>query len=81
MTFEPARLHCLQITTEQPAMPMWFTNIFAGQNDPTPMHGGHDHGDLPVDDPPPMDHPAEQYSSWRATAIFNLAPFSSPPGR
>lgn len=61
-------------------MPMWFANLFDSQNAPTSLRG-HDNGDLPVDDPPPSDHPTEQYSSWRATAIFSLSPFSSPPGR
>ena len=44
---------------------------------PTPALRGHDHSDLPVDDPPPAEHPAEQYQSWRATAIYHLAPFSA----
>jgi hypothetical protein len=39
---------------------------------------GQEHGDLPVDDPPPADHPSEQYVAWRPTAIYNLAPFSAP---
>ena len=44
---------------------------------PTALRG-HEHGDLPVDDLPPSDHPSEQYQAWRATAIYNLAPFSAP---
>ena len=55
-------------------MPTWFPNLFDSQNFPTSVRGN-EHGDLPVDDPPPVDHPSEQYSAWRATAIFNLAPF------
>jgi hypothetical protein len=34
-----------------------------------------------VDDPPPADHPTEQYVSWRATAIYNLSPFTAPSVR
>jgi len=61
-------------------MPMWITNLFDSQSVPNTLRG-HEYGDLPVDDPPPAEHPSEQYSAWRATAIFNLAPFSAPPGR
>jgi hypothetical protein len=46
-----------------------------------PTLRGHEHGDLPVDDPPPKDHPGERYAAWNSTAIFTLAPFSAPPGR
>lgn len=60
-------------------MPMWFTNLFDSQNAPTLR--GQDHGEMPVDDPAPADHPSEQYSAWRASAIYSLTPFSSPPGR
>jgi hypothetical protein len=42
---------------------------------------GHENGDLPVDDPPPVEHPSESYRAWRATAIYDLAPFSLPAGR
>ena len=35
--------------------------------------------DFRADDRFPSDHPAEQYPAWRATAIYNLAPFYSPP--
>jgi hypothetical protein len=42
---------------------------------------GNEHGDLPVDDPPPAEHPSENYAAWKATAIFELLPFSSPPSR
>ena len=61
-------------------MPMWLINLFESQNSPTTLLGN-EHGEMPVDDPAPMDHPAEQYESWRATAIFSLSPFSAPPGR
>lgn len=40
-----------------------------------------EHGDLPVDDPPPAEFPSERYSAWSATSIFNFVPFSSPAGR
>ena len=60
-------------------MPMWIINLFDSRSVPSTLRG-HEYGDLPVDDPPPADHPSEQYSAWRATAIFNLAPFSAPPG-
>jgi hypothetical protein len=49
-----------------------------GKSTPTALRG-HEHGDLPIDDPPPAEHPSEQYVSWRATAIFNLTPFTSRP--
>ena len=42
---------------------------------------GHEQGDLPVDDPPPAEHPSERYSAWKPTAIFELVPFSSPYSR
>jgi hypothetical protein len=45
------------------------------------IYRGTEHGDLPVDDPPPADHPSERYSAWSATSIFNFVPFSSPGGR
>ena len=45
------------------------------------VYRGNEHGDLPVDDPPPADHPSERYSAWSATSIFNFVPFSSPSGR
>jgi hypothetical protein len=45
------------------------------------VYHGNEHGDLPVDDPPPADHPSERYSAWSATSIFNFVPFSSPSGR
>ena len=61
-------------------MPMWFANLFDSQSSGASLRG-HESGDLPVDDPPPADHPSEQYSSWRATAIYTLQPFSAPPGR
>ena len=44
---------------------------------PTALQG-HEHADLRADDPPPSDLPSEQYLAWRATAIYNLAPFSTP---
>lgn len=44
---------------------------------PTPFDGP-EQSDLRSEDPPPMDRPSENYSAWGATAIFNLAPFSSP---
>lgn len=59
---------------------MFFANLAWLEGKSSPTLRGHEHGDLPVDDPPPAEHPAEQYSSWRATAIFHLAPFSAPPG-
>jgi hypothetical protein len=40
-----------------------------------------EHGDRPVDDPPPADHPSENYSAWRASAIYEFVPFSSPGSR
>ena len=46
------------------------------KNVPTTLRG-HEHGELPVDDPPPVEHPSEQYPSWRATAIFDLGPFTT----
>jgi hypothetical protein len=58
---------------------MWFANLFDSQNAPT--SGGQEYRDLRAEDPPPADYPNEQYSSWRATAIYSLSPFSSPPGR
>jgi hypothetical protein len=61
-------------------MPQLLRNWFDRQSNPTTMHGN-EHGDLPVDDPPPADHPSEQYAAWRATAIYNLGPFSAPTGR
>jgi hypothetical protein len=61
-------------------MPMWFTNLFDGENTPVSLRG-HEQGDFPTDDRPPEDHPSEQYSSWRASAIYSLSPFSAPPGR
>ena len=61
-------------------MPMWFPNLFDRQSSPTTAYGN-EHGDLPVNDPPPVDHPSEQYKAWSATAIFSLTPFSAPPGR
>lgn len=45
------------------------------------LYRGNEHGDLPVDDPPPADHPAEHYDAWRPTSIFSFVPFSSPAGR
>jgi hypothetical protein len=42
---------------------------------------GNEHGELPVDDPPPVEHPSERYSAWKSSAIFDLQPFSSPGGR
>jgi hypothetical protein len=39
---------------------------------------GTENGDLPVDDPPPAEHPSERYSAWSATSIFGFVPFSSP---
>jgi hypothetical protein len=42
---------------------------------------GNEQGELPVDDPPPADHPSERYSAWAPTAIFELQPFSSPYSR
>ena len=42
---------------------------------------GNEQGELPVDDPPPADHPSERYSAWAPTAIFELQPFSSPNSR
>jgi hypothetical protein len=47
------------------------------KNGPTSLRG-HEQGDLPVDDPPPAEHPSEQYLAWRPSAIYNLSPFSSP---
>jgi hypothetical protein len=47
---------------------------------PRMVHRGNEHGDLPVDDPPPADHPSERYSAWSATSIFNFVPFSAPSG-
>jgi hypothetical protein len=61
-------------------MTLWLTNLFDSQSSQTSLRG-HEQGDLPVDDPPPADHPAEQYAAWRASAIFTLTPFSAPPGR
>jgi hypothetical protein len=52
--------------------------VLDGKSSPTTLRG-HEHGDLPVDDPPPVDHPAESYASWRPTAIFDLGPFAAPP--
>ena len=46
---------------------------------PTSLRGN-EHGDLPVDDPPPADSPSETYASWSPTAIFSLAPFGTRPG-
>jgi hypothetical protein len=46
-----------------------------------PVYSGNEHGELPVDDPPPADHPSERYAAWSATSIFNFVPFSAPPGR
>ncbi len=60
-------------------MPMCYSTLFDSQNAPTLR--GHEYGEMPVDDPAPADHPSEQYSAWRASAIFSLTPFSSPPGR
>jgi hypothetical protein len=31
---------------------------------------GHEHGDLPVDDPPPSDRPSESYSARKDGAFF-----------
>lgn len=45
------------------------------------LYRGNEHGDLPVDDPPPADHPSEHYEAWRPTSIFSFVPFSSPGGR
>jgi hypothetical protein len=59
---------------------MWLTNFIDRQIAPAPLQGS-EHGDLPVDDLPPPDHPSEQYAAWRATAIFTMAPFSAPAGR
>jgi hypothetical protein len=42
---------------------------------------GNEHGELPVDDPPPADHPSESYSAWKASAIYEFVPFSSPSSR
>jgi hypothetical protein len=42
---------------------------------------GNEHGELPVDDPPPADHPSENYSAWKASAIFEFVPFSAPGSR
>lgn len=42
------------------------------------LYRGDEHGDLPVDDPPPVDHPTESYRAWRPSAIYDLAPFSQP---
>jgi hypothetical protein len=42
---------------------------------------GNEQGELPVDDPPPADHPSERYSAWKATSIFEFQPFSAPPSR
>ena len=46
---------------------------------PTSLRG-HEYGDLPVDDPSPVDSPSENYASWRPTAIYSLAPFGTRPG-
>jgi hypothetical protein len=52
------------------------------RSDWTPAtYRGTEHGDLPVDDPPPADHPSERYSAWSATSIFSFVPFSSPGAR
>jgi hypothetical protein len=61
-------------------MPLWLTNFFDRPNVPAPLQGN-EHGDLPVDDAPPAEHPSEQYAAWRASAIFTMAPFSAPAGR
>jgi hypothetical protein len=61
-------------------MPQLLKNWLDRQTNPT-MLRGHEHGDLPVEDPPPADHPSEQYAAWRATAIYNLGPFVAPPMR
>lgn len=61
-------------------MTQWLTNFFDSQSNPTALRG-HEQGDLPVNDPPPAEHPAEQYAAWRASAIYTLSPFSAPPGR
>ena len=50
-----------------------------GKTSPTSLRGN-EHGEMPVDDLPPADHPSETYSSWSPTAIFSLAPFGSRPG-
>jgi hypothetical protein len=45
------------------------------------MHGN-EHGELPVDDPPPIDHPSERYAAWSPSAVFShFVPFSSPIGK
>ena len=51
--------------------------MFESRMAPTSLRGA-EHGDLPIDDPPPMEHPSESYSSWRPTSIFSLAPFTAP---
>jgi hypothetical protein len=45
------------------------------------LYRANEHGDLPVDDPPPAEFPSERYAAWSATSIFNFVPFSSPAGR
>lgn len=61
-------------------MPMWITSLFDSQSGQSSVND-HEPGDLSMDDVPPAERPSEQYSAWRATAIYNLAPFSAPPGR
>jgi len=33
------------------------------------------------EDRPSMDRQSQSYGAWQATAIFELRPFSAPPGR
>jgi hypothetical protein len=61
-------------------MPKFISEWIQRQSNPTGLYGN-EHGDLPVDDPPPADHPSEQYQAWRATAIYTLSPFSAPNAR
>jgi hypothetical protein len=50
------------------------------QTSPTTTHGD-DPTDHAFDDSPSMERPSESYGAWQATAIFDLKPFSAPPGR
>jgi hypothetical protein len=62
-------------------MPQVQSNFEVHQDTHAGYLGGNEQGELPVDDPPPAEHPAERYSAWKATSIFEFQPFSAPPSR
>jgi hypothetical protein len=78
--FDLPRVHCLQITTGVNTMFMALNPWSERQTTPT-MAQTDEHFDRVFEDHPSRDRPSETYGAWQATAIFELKPFSAPPGR